>query len=139
TCPSAGEVAVTHDQGMTDGLGSQLHRIYGMYALARGLGGKYVHTPLREGSYQGLMPWLTRRLDPALTGRYNEFFTLPSDEFDLEGCERARVHSVSQEIVARFQEQAAATGRSVLVQGHLPYEYINWHPAGYQVLKSVSP
>ena len=124
---------------MTDGVGSQLHRIYGLYALARALDIKYVHSPLREVGYQGLMPMLTGRTDPDFAARYNAFFSLPSDDFDLEGCERVRVHSLDEATVERYREQAAATGRPVLIRGHLPYEYINQHPAGYQMLRTVSP
>ena len=112
-----GEVAVTYDQGMTDGVGSQLHRIYGLYALARALDIKYVHSPLREVGYQGLMPMLTGRTDPDFAARYNAFFSLPSDDFDLEGCERVRVHSLDEATVERYREQAAATGRPVLTTG----------------------
>ncbi|MGE0702430.1 MAG: nucleotidyltransferase family protein [Vicinamibacterales bacterium] len=136
---TAGEVAVTYDQGMTDGVGSQLHRIFGFYALARALEIKYIHSGLRDVGYQGLMPLLNGRLDPDFTARYNAFFSLPSDDFDLEGCERVRVHSLDGAAVARCQEQAAATGRPLLIQGHLPYAYINRHPAGYQALREVSP
>jgi len=136
---SAGGVAVTYDQGVTDGVGSQLHRILGFYALARALGLPYVHSPIREVGYQGLMPLLDGRLDPAFTARYNAFFSLPSDDFDLEGCERVRLHSVDQEAVERYQEQAADTGCPVLIQGHLPFQYINRHPAGYQLIRPVSP
>ena len=137
--PTPGEVAVTYNQGMTDGVGSQLHRIYGLYALARAIGVKYVHSPLREVGYQGLMPLLTGRLDPDFTARYSAFFSLTSDDFDLAGCERVRVHSLDENTVERYREQAAATGRSVLLQGFLPYAYINRHPAGYQLLRPVSP
>src|SRR5262249_43418459 len=79
------DVAVTYDQTATDGVGAQLQRIYAIYALSRGLQLKYVHTPLGRVGYQGLMPLLTGRLDPDFAARYNAFFSLPSDDFDLEG------------------------------------------------------
>src|SRR5207249_92477 len=78
-----GEVAVTYDNSSTDGVGSQLQRIYGLYALSRALHVKYVHTPLGRVGYQGLMPLLTGHLDPDFAVRYNAFFSLPSDDFDL--------------------------------------------------------
>jgi hypothetical protein len=139
TSSRPGEVAVTHDQGMTDGVGSQLHRIFGFYALARALGVKYVHSGMRDVGYQGLMPMLTGTQDPTFTARYNAFFTLPSDAFDVEGSEIVRVHSVDLPVIERCQAHAANTGRAVLIRGHLPYEYINAHPAGYQALRDVSP
>ena len=44
--------------------------------------------------------WATRgsclcspgRTDPDFAARYNAFFSLPSDDFDLESCERVRIH-----------------------------------------------
>jgi hypothetical protein len=137
--PTPGEVAVTYDPGMTDGVGSQLHRIYGLYALARALNLKYVHTPLREVGYQGLIPLLTRRLDPDFTARYNAFFSLPSDDFDLAGCERVRIHSLDESTVAHYRERAATTGRSILLASNLPFGYTDPHPAAYQALREVSP
>ena len=60
------ELAVTYDQNGRDGLGSQLQRIYGLYALSRALDLKYVHTPLGHVDYQGLMPLLDRAHRPGL-------------------------------------------------------------------------
>ena len=91
-----GDVAVTYDQGMTDGVGSQLHRNFGLYALARALDLKDVHSGLRDVGYLGLMPMLNGHLDPGFTARYNAFFTLPSDDFNLEACEPVRVHSLDR-------------------------------------------
>jgi hypothetical protein len=135
-----GEVAVTYDQeAAEDGVGSQLQRIYGLYALARALHIKYVHTPLGRVGYQGLLPLLAGRTDPDYAARYNAFFSLPSDPFDLECCERVRVHYVEQATVEHYREHAAATGRPVLIQGLLPYRYTNRHPEVYQALRAVSP
>ena len=92
---SQGEVAVTYDQNAADGVGAQLQRIYGLYALSRALDIKYVHTPLGRVDYQGLMPMLTGRTDPDFVTRYNAFFSLPSDDFDVDGCERVRVDATS--------------------------------------------
>jgi hypothetical protein len=135
-----GEVAVTYDQqGASDGVGAQLHRIYGLYALSRSLHIKYVHTPLGQVGYQGLMPLLTGRTDPDFAARYNAFFSLPSDDFDLEGCERVRVHNLDQATVERYRERAGATGRPVLLQTLLPFAYTDRHTAAYQALREVSP
>jgi Uncharacterised nucleotidyltransferase len=134
-----GEVAVTYDQGNTDGVGAQLQRIYGLYALSRGLHIKYVHTPLGRVGYQGLLPLLAGRTDPDFAARYNAFFSLPSDDFDLEGCERVRVHYLDEDKVEHYREHAAATGRPVLLEAHEPYGYTDRHPAAYQALRAVSP
>ena len=134
-----GEVAVTYDQGASDGVGSQLHRIFGIYALSRALQIKYVHAPLAQVGYQGLLPMLAKRTDPNFATRYNAFFSLPSDDFDTEDCERVRVHSLDEKIVDHHRERAAATGRAVLLQTHMAHHYLHGHPAAYQALRVVSP
>ena len=134
-----GEVAVTYDQNASDGLGAQLQRIYGLYALSRALGIKYVHSPLGQVDYQGLMPLLAGRTDPDFTSRCNAFFSLPSDDFDLDSCERLLVSSLDKKQVEYYQQYAAETGRSVLLRAHEPYGYTDRHPEAYQALRTVSP
>ena len=134
-----GEVAVTYDQNQGDGLGAQLQRIYGLYALSRALDIKYVHTPLGQVAYQGLMPLLTGRIDPDFTTRYNAFFSLPSDDFDLDGCERLVVPYPDEKRVEHYRQYAAETGRPVLLRAHEPYGYTDRHPEAYLALRAVSP
>ena len=136
---SQGEVAVTYDQNQADGVGAQLQRIYGLYALSRALDIKYVHTPLGQVDYQGLMPLLAGRTDPDFATRYNAFFSLPSDDFDLDGCERLLVPYPNEKLVEHYRQHAAATGRPVLLRAHEPYGYTDRHPEAYQALRAVSP
>lgn len=135
-----GEVAVTYDQNASDdGVGAQLQRIYGLYALSRALDIKYVHTPLGQVNYQGLMPLLAGRSDPDFTTRYNAFFSLPSDDFDLDDCERVHVSSMGKKQVEYYRQYAEATGRPVLLQTLEPYGYTDRHPEAYLALRAVSP
>jgi hypothetical protein len=137
---SPGALAVTYDQhGASDGVGAQVQRIYGLYALARALDIKYVHTPLERVGYQGFISLLTRRSDPNFVERYNAFFSLPSDDFDLEGCERVKIHNLNLATVERYRAQAAATGRSILLETLLPFAYTDKYPAAYRTLREVSP
>jgi hypothetical protein len=134
-----GEVAVTYDQTTTDGVGSQLFRIYGLYALSRALHVKYVHTPIGLVGYQGFLPLLTGRTDPDFTARYNAFFSLPSDDFDLDSCERVRIQVLTGDTVERYRGHAAATGRPVLLQAIHHYGYTHDHPDAFHALRAVSP
>ena len=137
---ASGQVAVTYDPTRaTDGVGSQLHRIYGLYALSRALGVKYVHTPLSRVDYQGFLPLLTGRTDPDFVARYNAFFRLPSDDFDLERCERVPIHVLGREMVERYRTHAAATGRPVLLQAIHHYGYTDRHPESLLALRAMSP
>src|SRR5262245_10024298 len=85
---AAGTLAVTYDPTTTDGVGSQLLRIYGLYALSRALDVKYVHTPIGLVGYQGFLPLLTGRTDSDFTARFNAFFSFLSVVFVLASCER---------------------------------------------------
>jgi Uncharacterised nucleotidyltransferase len=134
-----GHVAVTYDQNASDGLGSQLQRIYGLYALSRALDIKYVHTPLGQVDYQGLVPLLAGRTDPDFATRCNSFFALPSDDFDLDGCERLLVRSPNEKRIEQYRRYAAAIGRPVLLRAHEPYGYTDPHPEAYLAVRAVSP
>jgi putative nucleotidyltransferase-like protein len=134
-----GHVAVTYDQNASDGLGSQLQRIYGLYALARALDIKYVHTPLGRVNYQGLMPLLAGRTDPDFAARCNSFFALPSDDFDLDGCERVLVPFPNEKRIEQYRRYAAAIGCPVLLRAHQPYGYTDPHPEAYLAVRAVSP
>jgi Uncharacterised nucleotidyltransferase len=134
-----GHVAVTYDQNARDGLGSQLQRIYGLYALSRALDIKYVHTPLGQVDYQGLMPLLAGHTDPDLAARCNSFFALPSDDFDLDGCERVLVPYPNEKRIEQYRRYAATTGRPVLLRAHQPYGYTDPHPEAYLAVRAVSP
>ena len=137
---TSGQVAVTYDPTRaTDGVGSQLHRIYGLYALSRALGVKYVHTPLSRVDYQGFLPLLTGRTDPDFVARYNAFFRLSSDDFDLKRCERVPIHILSREGVERYRTHATTTGRPVLLQAIHHYGYTDQHPEALLALRAVSP
>jgi Uncharacterised nucleotidyltransferase len=134
-----GDVAVTYDQNASDGLGSQLQRIYGLYALSRALAIKYVHTPVGQVDYQGLMPLLAGRNDPDFAARCNSFFALPSDDFDLDSCERLLVPNLNEKRIEQYRRHAAAIGCPVLLRAHLPYGYTDPHPEAYLAVRAVSP
>ena len=85
------------------------------------------------------MPLLAGRTDPDFTSRCNAFFSLPSDDFDLDSCERLLVSSLDKKQVEYYQQYAAETGRSVLLRAHEPYGYTDRHPEAYQALRTVSP
>jgi hypothetical protein len=136
---AVGEIAVTYDPTTTDGVGAQLHRIYGLYALSRALHTKYVHTPIGHVGYQGFLPLLTGRSDPEFTARYNAFFSLPSDDFDLESCERVRIHILRRDTVERYRQHAAATGHPMMLQAIHHYGYTDRHPEAFEALRAVSP
>jgi hypothetical protein len=136
----AGELALTYDSSQnSDGVGSQLQRIYGFWAASRHLDVKYVHTPIERVGYQGLMPLLTGTLAPDFADRLNAFFTLPSDDFDLEHCDTVVIHTLTLERVEARREQAATAGRSILLKACTPLGYTDHVPEVCARIIEVSP
>lgn len=64
---------------LVDGSGSQLHRIYGVYALSRAYNISYVHSPIQKIGYQGLRALEKNEENLELVERYNKTFQIPSD------------------------------------------------------------
>ncbi|MEI6416173.1 MAG: hypothetical protein WCO92_00455 [Verrucomicrobiota bacterium] len=73
-------LALTYDNAsLMDGAGSQLCRIYGIYAFARQLNVSYYHSPLQRIGYQGVISLEKNEEDLKLPKKYNEKFHIPSD------------------------------------------------------------
>ena len=134
-----GQVAVTYDNSSTDGVGSQLQRIYALFALSRALDVRYLHTPLGRVGYQGLMPLLSGQIEPDFATRYNAVFSIPSDDFDVRRAQHIRIHTLTRRVVERYRQHAGQTGQSVLLSTCIPFPYTDREPASYAAVHSVSP
>src|SRR5437016_2318768 len=85
-------IAITyHDQGNQDGAGSQLLRIYGIYAISRMLDVPYVHSPIARLGYQGLMALEKNAPSTDLLEKCNRVFQIPSD---IELPEKRVIHDM---------------------------------------------
>lgn len=74
------KLVLTYDNSvMTDGVGAQLQRIYGIYAISRLLGATYLHSPLSRVDYQGLAALERNLADPGFHHAFNELFRIESD------------------------------------------------------------
>jgi hypothetical protein len=61
-------IVLTYDNAaLTDGVGAQLQRMYGIYAISRLLGTSYLHSPLSRVDYQGLAALEGDGLDPDIS------------------------------------------------------------------------
>lgn len=76
---SPGPVLIYKNDQNEDGAGAQLQRMYGIYAVARFLSVRYVHTPIRNIDYQGLAALENSSPIPGLLSEYNRVFHIPSD------------------------------------------------------------
>jgi len=78
--PRLKNFAITYDnECIMDGAGSQLYRIYAIYALTRLFHVSYYHSPIKRIGYQGMISLEKNEEDLELPKRYNEKFHIPSD------------------------------------------------------------
>jgi hypothetical protein len=136
-------VVLTYDNSvLTDGVGAQLQRIYGIYSIARLLGASYVHSPLARVDYQGLAALETNVLDPAFESGFNDLLTIDSDLELTVDFHALRLRDMSLETFYQLGEEIAQRGeghRPTLVRLLSPYAIADRFPDCYEVCKEISP
>lgn len=145
-----------------DGVGAQLHRIYGIYCLARQLGTKYLHSPLHDVYYQGLDAFQNESKDPAFVDAFNQRFALPSDRTATANPSCISLNSIpvgrfdralriqyggrrKQLLPLRFSKFGrlvagwSKTNAETVVRIAAPHAVMDRYADGYAICKSVSP
>lgn len=141
-------LVLTYDnEAIPDGVGAQLQRIYGTYAISRVLGVPYLHSPLAEVGYQGLSALQANAADPDFHHLFNEVFSLPSDvdpsasTSASAGMPTLRLPNISlkvaQELIAWTGGPGA--GRPTLVRLATPHGIADQFPDSYGVCTQQSP
>ncbi len=131
-----------YNREFTDGVGAQLQRIYGIYAMARLLGASYLHTPLRQIDYQGFSALQMNVLDPNYHQRFNDVFRIPSDVAPTDDFFKVNLRDVYPEYVEQFvgvYDSGQTEGKPILLRVLLPYGITDRHPDCYEACKDVSP
>lgn len=132
-------LVLTYDNvAFTDGVGAQLQRMYGTYAISRLLGVSYLHSPLSKISYQGLSALQANHADPDFHHAFNEVFVLPSDVDPGIDMPTLRLPNIWLKVA---QELIAWTGgsKATLVRLKTPYGIADQFPDCYDVCKQISP
>jgi hypothetical protein len=135
----SGSIAVTYaNDKLTDGVGAQLQRIYGVYAISRFLGLTYFHSPLIHVGYQGLRALENGSLspDPNFDDPFNALFTIPSD---VELPERYDVVEIDNATIDGLRRHAESASRPTLARLTLPHSITDQCPDSYEVCKAISP
>ena len=131
-----------HNDVMTDGVGAQLQRIYGIYAVSRLLGAYYLHSPLSRVDYQGLSALEKNVNDPEFHRVFNSLFWIDSDAPPTDDFHTIEVADLTMEILdtlATVSETTGGDGRMVLLKVMLPYGIADRLPNCYNVCKEISP
>jgi len=134
------KVAVTYrNDEMTDGVGAQLQRLYGVYALSRLLKVPYIHSPLAKVDYQGLKSLEENSGSQAFVDAFNRRFTIESDVPIPQNYYVVNVHGITAEAMDAITAQAQSLDRPVIVRITLPYGITDAHPDCYECCREVSP
>jgi hypothetical protein len=161
--PTYNNVFLTYDnQQSSDGVGSQLHRIYGIYCLSRLLGTKYLHSPIREVHYQGLDALQNDEKDPAFVDSFNRRFTLPSDRTATAaptcialasppigrldralhtgyGGRRRHLLPIRLSKFGRLVARWSKANTETVVRIAAPHTLLDRYGCGYEICESLSP
>jgi hypothetical protein len=133
-------VALTYANDLAvDGGGAQLHRIYGIYAIARWLNLPYVHSPILRIQYQGLTALEDNSDLPDFESRWNQAFAIPSD---IDMPERYTAHSMRDADPDRIKQlQVAANIRRefALIRILHPHSVTDRNPELYRHVRAISP
>ncbi len=137
------KLVLTYDNmRFTDGVGAQLHRIYGIYSISRLLGVPYLHSPLHRVDYQGLSALERNLADPGFQHAFNDLFQIKSDVAPTDHFHKIRLIHISMSIIhqlaALFDERKTG-GRPTLIQLALPHGIADVFPDCYEVCKQISP
>lgn len=161
--PNFDNVFLTYDnKNNLDGVGAQLHRIYGIYCLARLLGTKYLHSPLYDVHYQGMDAFQNQEKDPAFVDSFNRVFALPSDQTKTTNPTEVSVQSIPVGRLDRalglryggrrkhlwpirlskFGRMVAKWSRlnaETIVRIGAPHTLLDRYARGYEICESLSP
>jgi hypothetical protein len=139
----ASKLVLTYNNtAKTDGVGAQLQRIYGTYAIARLLGAAYLHSPVERVDYQGLSALEANAGDPCFHHEFNELFQIASDVTSADGLFTISLPGISLALVNELADMfdRNQTGKKpVLVRLEVPYGIAEAFPDCYSVCKDISP
>ena len=133
-------LAVTYlDDGNQDGAGSQLLRIYGIYAMSRSLGVAYIHSPIAHLGYHGLAALENNAPTGTLLDDLNCVFDIPSD---IALPHERLIHNMVDadvDAIAAINHQAIDSGDFHLIRILYPFPVTDDNTDLYRSIRAVSP
>jgi hypothetical protein len=123
----------------TDGCGSQLQRVYGIYSLSRFLKLPYIHSSLAEVNYCDFDTLTIKPTGQDLMSEYNNVFCLPSDRQLPKDHVILELSRPEIKTLYQLKRRAARSKTFTLVRITYPYGITDLYPDAYQVVKKASP
>lgn len=125
---------------LCDGAGSQLHRLYGVYALSKRFNVSYYHSPLKEIGYQGVIALEKNENSVELLERYNRIFSIPSNIALPNSFETVSLEFGDGVVLSELVEQARAEKkRFFLIAIAFTTPFSDRNPAVFECVKQLSP
>jgi hypothetical protein len=137
------KIVLTYDNTkMTDGVGAQLQRIYGIYSISRLLGVSYLHSPLKLVEYQGLRALKIGSADPEFHQEFNDICQIKSDVTTAEYFRPINLLDLSMKefhkLITMYYADKSDR-RPYLLRLAAPYAIGDSFPDCYEVCKEISP
>ena len=137
------KLVLTYDNtAVTDGVGAQLHRIYGIWAISRWFDLPYLHTPLAHVGYQGLGAVQTNVSDPTFHREFNDLCHIDSDavpDDDLFTINLVHIYPGQIRLFPILVDSGATLGKPVLARVVMPHGIGDQFPDCYEACKEISP
>jgi hypothetical protein len=125
---------------LCDGAGSQLHRMYGVYALSRRFQVSYYHSPLKKIGYQGIVALENNENSEVLLKRYNDLFYLASDiELPNKYTTKMLMLGDGQALAGLVAQARENKNNFLLVKMPFSAPFTDKHPEIFDCLKEISP
>ena len=139
--PRLNNFAITyHNEALVDGAGSQLYRIYGIYALTRLYHVSYYHSPIQRIGYQGVLLLEKNEENLELTQRYNETFHIPSDVEVPADAKVIDLCFIEKENLAELIEEARSDpSKFFLVKIAFANNILDKKPSALAYARAISP
>lgn len=125
---------------LVDGAGSQLHRIYGVYALSRAYQIFYVHSPIQEIGYQGVVALENNENNLELVDRYNKTFHLDSEvEVPSDAIITTKFEVEEKDLLEQIEKAEKNPNTFFLLRIGFPMKVTDVKPSVFQHLRVISP
>jgi hypothetical protein len=135
-------VLTYNNTGLTDGVGAQLHRIYGIWAISRRFDLPYLHSPITRVDYQGLGALEANASDPTYHSEFNDVFHIDSDPVPHEDFFTINLGNIYPGQIRLFPilvDRGRTLGKPALVRVNFPHGIGDRFPDCYEACKEISP
>ncbi|MBX9578100.1 MAG: hypothetical protein K2W97_06460 [Chthoniobacterales bacterium] len=139
--PRLKNIALTYaPELLMDGSGSQLHRIYGVYALSRAYNIPYVHSPLEEIGYQGVRALEENENNLELVARYNKVFHINSDvDVPSDAIITTQFYAEEKLLLEQIKKAEQNPSDFFLVRIGFPMTITDAKPVVFEHARTLSP